>query len=182
MPIGAVAFIHRFGSSLHGQVHFDVCVVDGVFAEVAGPAAEFRGQRDAGLPAQRLLGGRGCLHSRAAFAMERLRKEGAARVYRCSKQHSEPASDKRGARVDELRLTPLDLIERIAADLGADEPASPREGALELLPPEWRHLRARPKSCAAKPPHPGRAAKRPPRAAAQRCGGRLIEKKDQIKG
>ena len=35
-------------------------------------------------------------------------------MYRCSKQHSEPTSDKRGARVDELRLTPLELIERIA--------------------------------------------------------------------
>jgi hypothetical protein len=47
--------------------------------------------------------------------MERLRKEGAALVYRCAKQHSEPSSDKRGARVDELRLMPLELIDRIAA-------------------------------------------------------------------
>ena len=47
--------------------------------------------------------------------MDRLRKEGAALVYRCAKQHSEPGSDKRGARVDELHLTPLELIERIAA-------------------------------------------------------------------
>ena len=36
-------------------------------------------------------------------------------MYRCSKQHSEPTSDKRGARVDELHLTPLELIDRIAA-------------------------------------------------------------------
>jgi hypothetical protein len=36
-------------------------------------------------------------------------------VYRCAKQHSEPGSDKRGAKVDELHLTPLDLIDRIAA-------------------------------------------------------------------
>ncbi len=36
-------------------------------------------------------------------------------VYRCSKQHSEPTSDKGGAGVDELHLTPLELIERIAA-------------------------------------------------------------------
>ena len=39
--------------------------------------------------------------------MDRLRKEGAELVNRCAKQHSEPSSDKRGARVDELRLTPL---------------------------------------------------------------------------
>lgn len=32
----ARAFIHRFGSSLNGHVHFHVCVVDGVFDEVAG--------------------------------------------------------------------------------------------------------------------------------------------------
>ena len=47
--------------------------------------------------------------------MERLRKEGAALVYRCAKQHSEPGSDKRGAKADELHLTPLELIARIAA-------------------------------------------------------------------
>ncbi len=35
-------------------------------------------------------------------------------VYRCTKQHSEPSSDKRGAKVDELHLTPLELIARIA--------------------------------------------------------------------
>ena len=34
--IGAVAFIHRFGSSLNGHMHFHVCVVDGVFEEVPG--------------------------------------------------------------------------------------------------------------------------------------------------
>ena len=47
--------------------------------------------------------------------MERLRKEGAVLVYRCAKQHSEPGSDKRGAKADELHLTPLALIDRIAA-------------------------------------------------------------------
>jgi hypothetical protein len=47
--------------------------------------------------------------------MERLRKEGAALVYRFAKQRSEPTSDKRGAKVDELHLTPLELIDRIAA-------------------------------------------------------------------
>ena len=56
-----------------------------------------------------------CYFSRAIFAMERLRKDGAALVYCCAKQYSEPSSDKRGARVDELHLTPLELIDRIAA-------------------------------------------------------------------
>ena len=53
--------------------------------------------------------------ARPPFAMDRLRKEGTALVYRCAKQHSEPGSDKRGAKVDELHLTPLELIARIAA-------------------------------------------------------------------
>ena len=38
LHIGAVAFIHRFGSSLNEHVHFHVCVVDGVFEVVAGDA------------------------------------------------------------------------------------------------------------------------------------------------
>jgi hypothetical protein len=53
--------------------------------------------------------------ARPPFAMDRLRKEGTALVYRCAKQHSEPAGDKRGSKVDELHLTPLELIDRIAA-------------------------------------------------------------------
>lgn len=35
LHIGAVAFIHRFGSSLNQHVHFHVCEVDGVLEEVA---------------------------------------------------------------------------------------------------------------------------------------------------
>lgn len=38
LHIGAIAIIHRFGSSLNGHVHFYVCVVDGVFEAVAGMA------------------------------------------------------------------------------------------------------------------------------------------------
>jgi hypothetical protein len=161
--IGAVAFIHRFGSSLNGHVHFHVCAVDGVFEEVPGivfhPARAIDETAVAQVQATlrkrilRAFVGRGLLescdakemlgyqhsgfsvdagvcieaHDRAAlerllrycarppFAMDRLRKEGAALVYRCAKQHSEPTSDKRGARVDELHLTPLELIDRIAA-------------------------------------------------------------------
>ena len=36
LHIGAVAFIHRFGSSLNEHVHFHVCVVDGAFEALAG--------------------------------------------------------------------------------------------------------------------------------------------------
>ena len=36
LHVGAVAFIHRFGSSLNEHVHFHVCVVDWVFEELAG--------------------------------------------------------------------------------------------------------------------------------------------------
>jgi hypothetical protein len=36
VQIGAIAFIHRFGSSLNDHVHFRVCVIDGVFEQVAG--------------------------------------------------------------------------------------------------------------------------------------------------
>ena len=36
LHIGAIAFIHRFGSSLNQHVHFHVCVVGGVFEQVAG--------------------------------------------------------------------------------------------------------------------------------------------------
>ena len=53
--------------------------------------------------------------ARPPFAMESLRKEGAALVYRCAKQRSEPTGDKRGANADELHLRPLELIERISA-------------------------------------------------------------------
>lgn len=62
--------------------------------------------------------------ARPPFAMDRLRKEGAELVYRCAKQRSEPSSDMRGAKVDELHLTPLEQITRIAA----------------LVPPPRTHL------------------------------------------
>ena len=79
-----------------------------------------------------------------AIAMERLRKEGAELVYRCGKQHSEPSSDKRGAKVDEPSLTPLELIDRIAAlvppprthrhrNFGGLAPNSPHSAAVTAL-------------------------------------------------
>ena len=175
LHIGAVAFIHRFGSSLNEHVHFHVCVVDGVLEGVPGVVdADVQGsppgvifhpasaiddpavaqvQADLRRRILRAFVGRGLLegfeakemlayqhsgfpvdagvciqaHDRSAlerllrycarppFSMERLRKEGAELVYRCAKQHSEPGSDKRGAKADELTLTPLELIDRIAA-------------------------------------------------------------------
>ena len=46
--------------------------------------------------------------ARPPFAMDRLCKEGAALVYRCAKQHSESAGDKRGAKVDEIQTMKTD--------------------------------------------------------------------------
>ena len=40
LHLGAVAFIHRFGSSLNTHVHFHVCVVDGVFEALPGAQAK----------------------------------------------------------------------------------------------------------------------------------------------
>ena len=64
--------------------------------------------------------------ARPPFACARLRKAGSELIYRCAKQRSEPGSDRRdqrnanrgakhGAQADELHLTPLELIARIAA-------------------------------------------------------------------
>jgi hypothetical protein len=72
--------------------------------------------------------------------MDRLRKEGAALVYRCAKQHSEPGSDKRGAKVDELHLTPLELIARIAALVPA--PRTHRHRYFGVLAPNYPHRAA----------------------------------------
>jgi hypothetical protein len=64
--------------------------------------------------------------ARPPFALDRLCKAGSELVYRCAKQHSEPGSDRRdqrnakrgakhGAQANELHLTPLELIARLAA-------------------------------------------------------------------
>ena len=47
--------------------------------------------------------------------MDRLSKAGGKLVYRCAKQYSESTSEKRGAKANELALTPLELINLIAA-------------------------------------------------------------------
>jgi hypothetical protein len=64
--------------------------------------------------------------ARPPFALDRLRKAGSDLIYRCAKQRSEPGSGqpgqrgarryaKHGAQADELHLTPLELIARLAA-------------------------------------------------------------------
>ena len=207
LHIGAVAFIHRFGSSLNEHVHFHVCAVDGVFEEVAGeggdgadavsqispPRISFHPctgvNADAVTQVQttlrgrilRAFVGRGLLegfdakemlayrHSgfsvdtsvciaaqdraglerllrycaRPAFALDRLRKAGSLLVYRSAKQHSEPVSkphNKRGAKVDEITLTPLELIERIAALV--PPPRTHRQRYFGVLAPNSPHRAA----------------------------------------
>ncbi len=56
-----------------------------------------------------------CIAAHDRAGLERLRKAGSELVYRCAKQHSEPGTDKRGGKVDEITLTPLELMDRIAA-------------------------------------------------------------------
>jgi hypothetical protein len=70
--------------------------------------------------------GRGLLGARPPFAMDRLRKEGNVLGYRCAKQHSEPGSDKRGAKADELHRTPLEpLIPLVNSEfLSVDRPGT----------------------------------------------------------
>ncbi len=231
--IGAVAFIHRFGSSLNEHVHFHVCAVDGVFEEVTGEGgADAHAQAHAqarspgvifhpatgvnvdavaqvqatlrkrilrafvgrgllgGFEAQEMLAYRHsgfsvdtsvCIaaHDRAGlerllrycarppFACARLRKAGSELVYRCAKQHSEPGSkphNKRGAKVDEITLTPLELIDRMAALVppprthrhryfGVLAPNSPLRPAVTALAQDAVVQPAQP----AKPPPPAQA-------------------------
>jgi len=210
--IGAIAFIHRFGSSLNGHVHFHVCVVDGVFEEGPGIVFHPASAVDETAVAQvqtvlrrrilRAFVGRGLIEScdakemlgyqhsgfsvdagvcieaqdraalerllrycaRPPFAMDRLHKEGAELVYRCAKQHSEPGSDKRGARVDELHLTPLELIDRIAALV--PPPRTHRHRYFGVLAPNSPH-RAAVTAMAAAPEQPTTAQAEPTTT----CGG-----------
>jgi len=170
LRIGAVAFIHRFGSSLNTHVHFHVCVVDGVFEAVTAddtvqpPTLEGvhfhapSGLDDATVAQVHAAVRRRLLHAfvvrghieqwdakemlaykhsgfsvdasvrieaddrtglerllrycaRPSFSKERLRKEGCALVCSCAKQHSEPV----GGKQSDLALTPMELIDRIAA-------------------------------------------------------------------
>lgn len=54
------------------------------------------------------------------FSMEWLRKVGSKLVYRCAKHYIAPSSDKRGTKADALHVTPLELINRIAASAAKD--------------------------------------------------------------
>jgi hypothetical protein len=162
LHIGAVAFIHRFGSSLNEHVHFHICVVDGVF-ETTAPGIVFHAaagideaavaqvQADLRRRILRAFVGRGLLESgdakemlaykhsgfsvdasvciqahdraglerllrycaRPPFALDRLRKAGPELVYRCGKQHSEPA----GGGVATAAQPPPSLLRRAGAEL-----------------------------------------------------------------
>ena len=50
LHLGAVAFIHRFGSSLNTHVHFHVCVVDGVFEALADAQSDEKSPESANAP------------------------------------------------------------------------------------------------------------------------------------
>jgi hypothetical protein len=158
LHIGAVAFIHRFGSSLNGHVHFHVCVVDGVFEEVPG-------QGDADADAQSSPPGI-VFHPASAIdetAVAQVQTDLRRRILRAfvgrgllescdaketlAYQHSgfsvdagvciEADDHKRGAKVDELHLTPLELIDRIAALV--PPPRTHRHRYFGVLAPNSRH-------------------------------------------
>lgn len=178
MLIGAVAFIHHFGSSMNGHVHFHLHVVDEFFEEVVShtqtddvtdattspPSVilhlaskideitmaqvqatlckrilfDFMGRgliencHAKEMPAYQLSGSPvnagGCIEAhdlaalkcllrydiRPPFDVDRLRNAGSDFVYHYAKQHSEPTTDKHGAKADEITLTPLETIEKIS--------------------------------------------------------------------
>ena len=88
--------------------------------------------------------------------MERLRKAGSELVYRCGKQ-SEPRNDyTRGAKVDKLHLTPLELIHRIAALVPPPHPH--RHRYFGVLAPN-SPLRSAVTAMAAAPAQPASAAR-----------------------
>ncbi len=133
LHIGAVTLakpqvrIHRFGSSLNAHVHFHVCAVDGVFEEV--PVA-VEGEADAQSsppcivfhPA-RAIDETAVARMQATLQKRILRAFVSRGLLECcdakdmlTYQRSEPGSDKRGAKVDELHLTLLELIDRIETE------------------------------------------------------------------
>ena len=100
--------------------------------------------------------------ARPPFAMERLRKAGGELVYRCAKQHSEPGHDKRGTQVDEITLTPLELIDRIAALV--PPPRTHRHRYFGVLAPHSPHRAAvteMAQSAAAQPTQPAQVQAEP---------------------
>lgn len=77
-------------------------------------AKEMRAYKHSGLSVDTSV----CIAAHDRAGLERLRKAGSELIYRCAKQHSEPGShphNKRGSKVDEITLTPLELMDRIAA-------------------------------------------------------------------
>jgi hypothetical protein len=124
LHLGAVAFIHRFGSSLNTHVHFHVCVVDGVFealpdgvtfhAATGLDEAAFRSMP--GCASQQLTaqGWSDCCATVRGPHLPWIASSSAALIWSTAvaKGHAEPLqSDKYSG---ELVLTPLELIDRIA--------------------------------------------------------------------
>jgi hypothetical protein len=111
--LGAVAFIHRFGSTLNPHLHFHCVVIDGVFEPAPADGVVFHAAT--GLDAntlvqmqaqvrQRLL--RYC--ARPPFALERLRELDCEHL---SYDNPKPGPGGSGPQL----LTPLELLDRIAA-------------------------------------------------------------------
>jgi hypothetical protein len=90
-------------------------------------------------------------------------------VYRCAKQHSEPGSkpdNKRGAKVDEITLTPLELIDRIAALVPPPRTHRHRYyGVLAPNSPLRASVTALAQDAAAQPAHPPPPAQAEPASA-----------------
>jgi hypothetical protein len=111
--LGAVAFIHRFGSTLNPHQHFHCVVIDGVFEPASANGVVFHAATGADATAiarvqesvrQRLL--RYC--ARPPFALDRLRE--------LDPEHLLYESTKQGpGGGGPLLLTPLQLLDRLAA-------------------------------------------------------------------
>ena len=65
--------------------------------------------------------------------MNSLRNEDAALVYRCARYHSQPDSDRRGAKADEITLTPLQMIARSALHSDREPDKSAHKRKTELM-------------------------------------------------
>ena len=136
LHIGAVAFIHRFGSSLNGHEHFHVCVVDGVFEEMPGV-----GDTDAQSTPPGIV-----FHPASAIdetAVAQVQTDLRRRILRAfvGRDLLESCDDKHVTKVDQLHLTPPALLARIAA----------------RVPPPCRH---RPSKSWCRPSQPPRASAR----------------------
>jgi Putative transposase len=121
LHIGDVAFIHSFGSSLSEHVHSHVCVVNGLFEELASSTdADANNQPATRNPQPATRNPQSDFHPASGIDQTVVAKVQVA--LRCrilcafvgrgllesfeakemlSSQHNEPASDRRGIKVDE---------------------------------------------------------------------------------